>query len=232
MDSPYVSRIRAATELLIGDVAPLGQAAMAGPTLLPGWDRAMLLTHLANNADGVRRALEAAGRGELGEMYPGGRPARDGAIEAGRGRSAAELKDRLAASAQELDVALVHAGEQVWHQRALGLTGEVEVGPGLVVGRLREVMVHHVDLQVGYGPRDWPTAWVMEEMDRAMFDLPGRLPPGVAVVLEATDVGQHWVAGSGDETDISGTIAELFVWLTGRAAAVGDQECPPLAPWR
>ena len=106
------------------------------------------------------------------------------------------------------------------------------VGPGLVVARLREVEVHHVDLAYGYGPEDWPFAWVIEEMDRAMLDLPARLPTGTAVVLTASDAGQHWVAGSGDGVEIMGTTNDLFAWVTGRAPCVGEQECPPLKPWR
>ena len=70
------------------------------------------------------------------------------------------------------------------------------------------------------------------EMDRAMIDLPSRLPPNVAVVLTASDAGQHWVAGSGDGVEIMGTTNDLFAWLTGRAPRVGEQECPPLKPWR
>lgn len=232
MESPYVGRIKAATAQLLDDVAPLDDAAMTEPTLLPGWDRAMLLTHLAANANGIRRAVEAASRGEVGEVYPGGAPARTAEIEAGKGAPAADLKQRLSQAAERLQSALESAPDDVWHSRALTHRGEVQVGPGLVVSRLREVLVHHVDLGTGYQPDDWPTAWVAEEMDRCLLELPKRLPSGVAVVLEATDVGQRWVAGSGEGTDISGAVVELFTWLIGRAAGVAGQDCPPLAPWR
>jgi hypothetical protein len=50
--------------------------------------------------------------------------------------------------------------------------------------------------------------------------------------LTAGDAGQHWVAGSGDGVEIMGTTNDLFAWLTGRAQRVGEQECPPLKPWR
>lgn len=231
MDCVYVPRIKAATALLVEDVAPLGDADLSQPSLLPGWDRAMVLTHLTCGALGYLRGIEAATRGDVGEIYPGGQRARDADIEAGRGASAGELKERLSDATSRLQAALETAPDDITHRHALHTKGEVEVG-ALVVGRLREVMVHHVDLDIGYGPRDWPTAWVMEEMDRAMLDLPGRLPPGVAVVLEATDVGQRWVSGNGDEADIEAPTAELFAWLTGRAPGVEGQDCPPLGPWR
>ena len=119
-----------------------------------------------------------------------------------------------------------------WDAPAIGPKGEVHIGPGLVVARLREVEVHHVDLDYGYKPEDWPIEWVLEEMDRAMLELPTRLPAGTAVVLSATDADQRWVAGSGDVVEVTGTMAELFAWVIGRAAHVSGVECPILKPWR
>jgi maleylpyruvate isomerase len=232
MDNPYLDRIDRATAKLLVSVGRLDDVAAAGPSLLPDWDRAMVVTHLAANADGVRRAVEAAGRGEVGEVYPGGRPARNAEIDAGRARPARPLEQRLRHACEQLATTLAIASDDVWEAAAVHPSGEIRVGPGLVVGRLREVEVHHVDLDYGYEPQDWPFGWVLEEMDRAMLDLPSRLPPGVAVVLVGDDAGQRWVAGSGDAVEITGTTAGLFAWVTGRSAGVGDQECPPLKPWR
>jgi maleylpyruvate isomerase len=192
----------------------------------------MVIVHLSANADGVRRAVEAAARGEAGEVYPGGKSARDGEIEAGRALPARELQARLGDSCEQLWSALEAAPDEVWGSPAIGISGEVLVGAGLVVARLREVEVHHVDLAYGYAPDDWPFAWVVEEMERAMLDLPARLPTGIAVVLTASDAGQHWVAGSGSSLEISGTTGELFAWVTGRASHVGGLVAPVLRPWR
>lgn len=232
MDSPYFGRIDAATSRLLSTVAELDDETVAGASLLPGWDRAMVLTHLSANAEGLARVVGAAGRGELVELYPGGREARDAAIGAGRGLQARDLEHRLRESCASVMSALRAAPGQVWdastvHYRA----GEVRIGV-MVVSRLREVEVHHVDLDFGYSPADWPSEWVMEEMDRAMFDLPSRLPPGLAVVLAATDTDQHWVAGSGEAVELDGTLGELFAWVAGRATTVDGQEAPDLGPWR
>ncbi len=232
MNNHYLDRIDEATAKLLVSVARLDDVAAAGPSLLPEWDRAMVVTHLAANADGIRRAVEAAGRGEVGELYPGGRPARNAEIEAGRALTARRAEQRLRNACEQLAVALANAPDGAWEAVAVHPSGEVRIGPGLIVGRLREVEVHHVDLDYGYEPRDWPFGWVLEEMDRAMLDLPARLPPGVAVVLAGDDAGQRWVAGSGDVVEIIGTTNDLFAWVTGRAPGVGQQECPPLTPWR
>ena len=232
MNNRYVPRIDAATKKLAETVSRLDDEAASEARLLPDWDRSMVIVHLSANADGIRRAVEAAARGEIGEVYPGGKAARDGEIEAGRALPARELQARLRGSCEQLWSVLASAPDVVWGLPAIGTSGEVLVGPGLVVARLREVEVHHVDLAYGYGPEDWPFAWVIEEMDRAMLDLPARLPTGTAVVLTASDAGQHWVAGSGTSLEISGTTGELLAWVTGRATQVGGFEAPDLKPWR
>jgi|SRR5579875_704627 len=231
MDNTNVARIAAATAKLLGTVAALDDATVAGPSLLPGWDRAMVIAHLAANADGLERVIGAAARGEVGEFYPGGRPARDAEIEAARGRPARELYRRLSTSCERAMSAMRGASDELWAAPAVHPAGELTVGT-LVVARLREVEVHHVDLNLGYSPADWPSEWVIEEMDRAMLDLPSRLPAGTAVVLEATDTDQHWVAGSGEAFELAGTVAELFAWVTGRSGTIGGKQAPALAAWR
>jgi maleylpyruvate isomerase len=231
MKSPLLARIEAATTKLLADAAKLDDATVAQPSLLSGWDRAMVLTHLAANAAGLRRVVEAARRGEVGEFYPGGRAARDAEIEAGRGRPALELEGRLREASEQAMASLLAAPDEVWTAPAVHPIGEMPVGT-MVVARLREVEVHHVDLDVGYSPAHWPTEWVIEEMDRSMLDLPSRLPPGLAVVLAATDTDQHWVAGSGEAVELAGPTWELFAWVTGRASTVAGKEAPALSPWR
>ena len=46
------------------------------PSVLPGWTVGHVATHIARNAEGHMRMLEAASRGEVGAMYPGGREQR------------------------------------------------------------------------------------------------------------------------------------------------------------
>ena len=232
MDSPYTSRIEVATDKLLSTVKKLDDETVAEPSLLPGWDRAMVLTHLSAHAEGLTRAMEAAVRGEVAELYPGGRQARDAEIEAGRGTKARDVGRRLKESSARVLSVIKAAPEEVWHAPAVHYRlGEVQIGM-MVVSRLREVEIHHVDLDFGYSPADWPTEWVIEEMDRAMLDLPSRLPSGTAVVLAATDTDQHWVAGSGEAVELDGPLSELFAWVIGRVGAVGGQAGPDLGPWR
>ena len=56
------------------------------PSLLPGWTRGHVLTHIARNADSFVRVLEAARQGEVVTQYEGGVAGRNAAIEAGATR--------------------------------------------------------------------------------------------------------------------------------------------------
>ena len=134
------------------------------PSLLPGWSRGHVLTHLARNADSVTRALEGAARGEVAERYPGPPGSRDREIEHGAARLAAVLVDDFARSAHRLDEAIgtmtSDAWSGVWRTAAGGHESVAEL-PWL---RWREVSLHHLDLDLpGFGIDDLDPAFVAAE---------------------------------------------------------------------
>ena len=51
------TELGAATDSLIASIGGLTDADARGPSLLPGWTRGHVLTHLARNADGGTRLL-------------------------------------------------------------------------------------------------------------------------------------------------------------------------------
>jgi len=194
MENPYVERVAQATDKLLATTSRLDDVGAAGPSLLP-----IGTLHGADPPGRQRRRYPASpggggqGRGRRG--LPGGRPARDAEIEAGRARPAGRSESACAPPASSWrrrwrTLQMRRGSRRPYTERR----GPHRSGPRS--GRAREVEVHHVDLGYGYEPRDWPFGWVLEEMDRAMIDLPSRLPPNVAVVLTASDAGQHWVAGA------------------------------------
>jgi maleylpyruvate isomerase len=89
--------------------------------------------------------------------------------------------------------------------------------------RLGEVLVHHVDLDIGYRPQDWPAAFVGDYLDRAVTGLRGHAQWPGAIRMEATDTGR--VHEVGDVTSASPVIAgpefELLAWLLGRSDGGG-----------
>jgi len=83
-------QIDAATERLLLTADRFNDDQVRAPSLLPDWSRGHVLTHLARNADGGRRLLRWARTGVETAEYPS-LAARAEEIEAGAGRSAAEL---------------------------------------------------------------------------------------------------------------------------------------------
>jgi maleylpyruvate isomerase len=203
-------------------------SALAGPgwagldpgraTLCPGWTAGHVLTHLARNADGLRRGAEGARRGEAVPMYDSAQ-ARDRDIEAGAGRPLAELVADVTGSARALAAVWAAMGEADWAREM----PHHRVGPIPLTAtpamRLGEVLIHHVDLAGPYGPGDWPAVFVASLLSDAGDELAARLPDGISAQVRATDTGAVWSAGSGTPVAVSGPSWAVAAWLIGRPAA-------------
>jgi maleylpyruvate isomerase len=230
-----VDAIDRATSRLLGTVDGVDDAAWRGPSILPGWNRAMVLTHLARNADGVTGMLAGAQRGEVVHLYPHGREGRSADIEAGRNRDAARVVEDVRTACGRLAEVCAAMSQGDWHRDGeafAGSTGDRRFPVWeMLVSRRREVEVHHADLDLGYGPRDWPVDFVTAEVTAMSADLPRRLPPEVAVRLIATDGLGEWRAGPADATEqlVEAASGELLGWLLGRPADIRNP--PELAPW-
>jgi maleylpyruvate isomerase len=224
------------------------------PSLLPGWTRGHVLTHLARNADAVARTLAGTARGQLIGMYDSD-DAREADIQAGADRPMAELVADVASSARRLDDVWSALTDAQWQGEAVTRTGPL---PALrMIGtRWREVEIHRVDLADGYGPGDWPASFVAPLLPSLLDPerLGRRLPAGVTVEVVNTDSGQRWLVG-GDVPPPAGTARSaraaavrsaapppvrvvgpswaLVGWLLGRTSAVRPElgDPPVLAPW-
>ena len=67
--SQSMASIAAATGRLLTVAGTLTDAEVAEPSLLPGWTRGHVLTHLARNADGLANLLRWAGTGIETPVY-------------------------------------------------------------------------------------------------------------------------------------------------------------------
>jgi maleylpyruvate isomerase len=142
-----------ATTVLLETVARLSDQDVRQPSGLPGWTRGHVLTHLARGGDALRDLLEG------GPGYPS-REARDAAIEAGAGRSVDELTADLRVSAAAFREAVLNQPDERWSRPVTPPFGIPPFPAGQVlVRRLVEVEVHHVDLAAGYRSSDWPTTF-------------------------------------------------------------------------
>ena len=230
-----LAAVAAAEARLDATVAELTDEQAAAPSLLPGWTRAVLVTHIARNADSNARMVGAALRGESRAQYPGGRPQRAADIQAGRGRSAADVVADLRAAAEEWRSTMAAVSADQWELQVDAMVGRRTIRDR-VEGRLVEVEVHHHDLGLGYSWRDWPATLAPAHLAGAV----ARLPTGWRVTTgePATLTG---ALDDGPETVVQGAATALFAWLTGRADLVdaeldvqGDdrvRELPLRHPW-
>jgi len=159
---------------------------------LPGWSVGHVLAHLARNADGHVRRLEAAMAGREVARYPGGPDQRSREIVEGAGRPAQELVLDVRESALRLELAWAASLEAGWPNAEM-LAGDHFPTTASPMRRLREVEVHHVDLGLGYEPADWPDAYVQWELGASVERLPGRL-------ADRRDAHRFlaWLTGRGD----------------------------------
>ena len=217
-DSATVGPLTAATERLITTASAFDDAALAQPSLCAGWTRAHVLSHVARNADSLTNLLTWARTGVQTPMHTG-REARDAAIEAGAGRPLDQILDDLRTSAGRFSKAVMDMPEEGWERqvrRGANGTGDPLPGRHVLWLRLRELEFHHVDLDAGYRPVDWPASFVRRALDEVLrtFDRRDDVPP-VALDVEGRAT-EH--LGTGAQVTVSGTAEAVLGWLTGRTA--------------
>jgi maleylpyruvate isomerase len=214
----YLLQLRSATANLIGAIGGLSDADVRAPSPLPGWTRGHVLTHLARNAEGGTRLLTWARTGVPSYEYESVE-ARAAAIEQGAGRPAAVLIADVRSSADGFFAAADGMPEQAWQRTVRWTTGHETDAALIVPMRLGEVLVHHVDLDIGYRPQDWPTAFVSDYLDRVVDSATFSDHPELAVRMEATDTGRVRKAGEVNPAApvIAGPEYALLAWLLGRS---------------
>jgi maleylpyruvate isomerase len=225
-----------ATDRLTAAVAELDNAGVRGPSLLPGWTRAHVISHLARNADALLNLLTWARTGVEHPMYTS-RADRDAAIEEGSARGYLLLTEDLAAACQRFARAADDLPESAWSATLTHPSGAPLDAAAVPWLRTREVWVHLVDLDVGVGFDAVPNDLVEPLLEDAVGQLDGR-PNVPALAVEATlpDGRQRsWLvssnAGSGT-SEVRGNGPDLLAWLTGRSAGAGlSGSLPALPPW-
>ncbi|WP_344221660.1 maleylpyruvate isomerase family mycothiol-dependent enzyme [Kribbella sancticallisti] len=211
----------AAAGRLDGVLAELDDTAARAPSGLPGWSRGHVVTHLANFSEAMTRQVDEALAGRLVEMYDGGRPARDAAIEAGAGRPAEELRQHVSRAT----TGLIAAWERVDDWTRPVRHRDSTLGATVYAG-WRELEVHTVDLAMAPTSDEWSEEFCLHLLD---FLRP-RTPDGLHLIL---DTGENrWENGSGEPRVLSGRLTDLTAWMAGRQPReplTGD--LPELAPW-
>ena len=201
------------------------------PSALPGWTRAHVVAHLALNSEGLAGALGGVVSGEPVAMYAS-QEARDRDIDELAAAEPDELRARLMAGVTEFADAVTAVPDDAWGTRIERTPGSDRtfVAAAAVGMRLREVEIHHADLDAGYSHRDWPTAFSALVLDSMVKRGAARRP----FTADPTDLDGTWELGQGGPT-VSGAAADLAWWLTGRGTGEGltsdDGDLPGIEEW-
>ena len=217
--------VTTATQRLLGDTISVSDADWNAPSRLPEWTRGHVGTHLARQADGLTRLCEWASTGVRREMYasPEDRAAE---IEDGAGRSGLDLQIDLDTAAERLTEAFEMLDSEAAWDSLVEMRGGLQVPARLLpLARLLEVVIHHVDLDVGYEVHDIDGSTAEWLLEWSAFRLRNRDEfPKLELV---SDSGFTIAVGSaGAPITIRGTSANLLGWLMNRIdrlAVQGDE---------
>jgi maleylpyruvate isomerase len=200
-----VTGCAAAHQRLLVTLQELTDEQARRPSLLPEWTVGHVLTHLARNADGNVRMLEAANRGEAAAQYEGGMESRAADIAAGAARPAAELVADVRATIYRLEQQWAAMTAEGWEGEGLSVLGLVRVSE-VPWRRWREVEVHHADLGLGFSNADWSREYVRLELKRMTMLWSSRRPMGMTELPpQALAAAPH----------------ERLAWLLGRTEIAG-----------
>jgi maleylpyruvate isomerase len=225
---------RAALAAVTRSAGELDAAALAAPSLLPGWSRSHVLAHVTAIGEAMARQAERAAAGELVEVYDGGAQGREAGIQTGARRTVVEHVAALTALAERLEAAWPAPGSSGW-------AAAVSYRDGTVVDALvawwREVRLHAVDLDAGIGIGTWPPALAEHLLDF----LAVRLPHDVEVAIDpaAAQPQSETETETETETTVTGSLLDVAAWLAGRTPetvphawrAGTHVDLPQIGPW-
>lgn len=216
-----------ATQRLLGSTMGISDEDWQSPSRLPGWTRAHVASHLSRNADAMARLVHALAEGRHVPLYPS-IAGRDQEIERGSERTGLDLQIDLDTSAGRLHKAFDDL------ERLAGPT-PVELSPGLVVDalqlpavRLAEVLLHHLDLNIGFSLAEVPDRaahWLLEWVCFRVGPQPGT----PAMQIRSSSGLSRRIGGAGPAATVTGEDADLAAWLSGRGDAETIQGAGSLA---
>jgi len=229
-------RVDVASARVLATAAGISDQQAHEPSALPGWSRGHVLTHLARNADGLRNLLIWARTGVVTPQYPSFQ-VRNEEIEAGAGRQARELVVDFADSATAFGDEAAQLRDAEWAAEVQGIRGAAHPAWHTLWRRLSELEIHHVDLDAGYRPVDWPAEFARECLQLAAGNFAG--PDSPAALLRPTDDGSEYRIGPPEQDPaitIAGPSYALLAWLLGRSdgsrlSATPAGPLPPVPPW-
>lgn len=186
--SAEIAACRSSHQRLLAHLAPMTDDDFSTPSLLPGYTRGHVVAHLTNKTNAHVVLVDGAGEGETRQLHPTGYDP-DLAADIGARQTADQLRANLQQSFTQLEAAWDALDATLWDRQGIMMAGPRTMTE-IIGHHLRNVEVHHVDLDIGYQASDWPALFVDAELAKRVNTL--------------ADRADH---------------AHLLAWLLGRAHA-------------
>jgi maleylpyruvate isomerase len=226
--------VRRGTAFFARKLNELSDADLDEPSLLDGWDRRTLVSHVGYNARAVARLVDWAATGVENPMYSSPE-ARNEEIAYGATLQPIALRHLFEHSAIHLNVEWRDLPAEAWFHEVKTAQGRTVPASETVWMRTREVWIHAVDLNNGATFAQIP----QQVLSRVLTDITGtwavRGTLG-ALVLESDD-GTRWPSPSGTGAPAAGEghsepeyvradLPTLVQWATGRGRIEGVGPAP------
>jgi maleylpyruvate isomerase len=212
--------LTSATQRLLGDTIGLSHRDWRMVTHLPGWTRAHIATHLTHHAQCMTTTLTQLGK----QPVTWNCELTDKDLWVGAQRSPLELTEDLDQSSAELARALDPLSNTNWDSTVITSVGEIP-SSALILDRLNEVVIHHVDLNLSIDFTDLKPELVHLLLAWNAVRLSSRFTDNEITIM--TDEGDTMVVGSGAPRTVRGSQASLLGWMVGRkgsSAILGAEE--------
>jgi maleylpyruvate isomerase len=229
--------MREGTEWFESHVKRLSDEDFGKDSNLPGWTRAHLVAHIAQNADALGRLLYWANTGIETPMYATPEQ-RAQEIEKGALESPADLRRNLEASSARLAGAVAELPSEAWSAEVRSALGRIIPASEVPWLRTREVWLHAVDLESGAGIEgiSAPVVHALIEDIVNTFSSREGFPSMQLRVWELRNGSfvdtRHSIGERGPE--ISGSGPDVLAWLSGRSpgtSLLSNGEVPTLPRW-
>jgi maleylpyruvate isomerase len=220
-------------------VSAMDDATSHGASLLPGWSRRHVISHLARNADGLVNLLNWARTGIEHPMYASAVD-RDADIEEGTRRLFQIQQEDQGAASARFFTAADDLPASAWTNTVSARTGAVMPATLIPWLRVNELLVHAVDLDRGITFDDVVTL-AGEHLETVLAFMVSRfagrsdvpsvmleivlpdgtsraVPLGIATPTAPRVIGLAapaiaWLTGRSDGADLTGEVPVLPVWL-------------------
>lgn len=230
--SSRLEALESSTASLLRSLEDLDDDGARAASLLPGWSRGHVLTHVARNADAMVNLATWARTGRETPMYAS-RDRRDADIAAGADRSAAALRADVSESHERLRAAMADLSDEQWTTSIRVVTGTTIEASAIPTLRRSEVEIHHVDLDLAYTLAHLPEDFVERMLTEVATDFSARADVPGMVLVGNEDQGRWTVEPGG--TELTGPPPSLLGYLLGRTDGAGlhtDGTVPRLVAWR